>query len=161
MAGSRSNTKGAKVPAAVVTGAALPGGNSPKGPLGLAGPRGKLLTGQIQGVNKEVSRLIYGTLFLHTLPTEEDVHSLLDSVWATGCNAFDCAAIYGGGLCEERMGRWIRSRQLCEGPSREELVLITKGGCEGQVRRRAYPWAARGTAPGLSALIALMAVSTY
>jgi aryl-alcohol dehydrogenase-like predicted oxidoreductase len=83
-------------------------------------------------VRKEASRIIYGTLFLHLLPTEEEVHKLLDSVWATGCNTFDCAAIYGGGLCEERMGRWLMARQLCTGRAREDLVLITKGGCETQ-----------------------------
>ena len=105
--------------------------DSPTGPLdGL--PRGRLRTARMPGVNKEASRLIYGTLFLHSLPSEEEVYALLDSVWATGCNAFDCAAIYGGGICEERMGRWLRSRHLCSGKAREEMVLITKGGCEGQ-----------------------------
>ena len=96
-------------------------------------PRGRLLSAPLPGgVRKEASRIIYGTLFLHLLPTEEEVHKLLDSVWATGCNAFDCAAIYGGGLCEERMGRWLMARQLCIGRAREDLVLITKGGCETQ-----------------------------
>ena len=96
-------------------------------------PRGRLFSARLPGgVRKEASRIIYGTLFLHLLPTEEEVHKLLDSVWATGCNAFDCAAIYGGGLCEERIGRWLMARQLCIGRAREDLVLITKGGCETQ-----------------------------
>ena len=37
-------------------------------------------------------------------------------------------ACSGGGLCEERMGRWLRARPI----DRDELVLISKGGCEGQ-----------------------------
>ena len=55
--------------------------------------RKKLITGRIQGVDKDVSRIIYGTLFLHTFETDEACFDLLDSVWAAGCNAFDCAAI--------------------------------------------------------------------
>ena len=57
------------------------------------GGRQKLITGRIQGVDKDVSRIIYGTLFLHTFENDEACFDLLDSVWAAGCNAFDCAAI--------------------------------------------------------------------
>ena len=49
-------------------------------------------------------------------------------MWASGCNTFDVAAIYGGGECECVLGNWISSRQI----NRDELVVITKGGCEGQ-----------------------------
>jgi hypothetical protein len=55
--------------------------------------RAKLITGRIRGVDKDVSRIIYGTLFLHTFETDEACFDLLDNVWAAGCNAFDCAAI--------------------------------------------------------------------
>ncbi len=92
------------------------------------GSRGKLLPGRIPGVDKDVSRIIYGTLFLYSLKDDDEAFELLDTVWATGCNAFDCAAIYGNGVCEERMGRWLKSRAI----DRDELVLISKGGCEGQ-----------------------------
>ena len=34
----------------------------------------------------------------------------------------------GGGKCEERMGRWLRARNI----ARSEVVLVSKGGCEGQ-----------------------------
>ena len=44
-------------------------------------------------MDKDVSRIIYGTLFLHTFETDEACFDLLDNVWAAGCNAFDCAAI--------------------------------------------------------------------
>jgi len=96
----------------------------------MAGPDDKpprLLTGCIAGVDIPVSRLIYGTLFLGNLP-ESEAMALLDAVWMSGCNAFDCAAIYGGGQCERRLGDWLRSR----GIKRELVVLISKGGCHGQ-----------------------------
>lgn len=54
----------------------------------------------------------------------EDPHSLLDLVFFSGCNAFDCAAIYGGGACEKILGQWIASRDI----PREQLYIVTKGG---------------------------------
>ena len=95
----------------------------------LGGTEGlRLMHGQIPGLEKRVSRVIYGTLFLHRLPDDDAAFALLDGVWRTGCNAFDCAAIYGGGQCEARLGRWLRARRI----ARDDVVIITKGGCEGQ-----------------------------
>jgi|TARA_B100000524_G_C23552501_1_gene335332 aryl-alcohol dehydrogenase-like predicted oxidoreductase len=85
--------------------------------------------GRIPGVEKPVSRVIYGTLFLHLAGDEPATFKLLDDIWATGCNTFDCAGIYGGGACEDLLGRWMESRRI----GREEVVIISKGGCEGQV----------------------------
>ena len=70
-------------------GPSLPGSSSSPA----IGGRQKLITGRIPGVDKDVSRIIYGTLFLHTFENDEACFDLLDSVWAAGCNAFDCAAI--------------------------------------------------------------------
>eukprot|EP00041_Stephanoeca_diplocostata_P007068 m.97566 g.97566 ORF g.97566 m.97566 type:complete len:344 (-) comp16710_c0_seq3:400-1431(-) len=81
--------------------------------------------GKIKGLEKRISRIVFGTLFLHNA---EDPKALLDAVWSTGCNAFDCAAVYGNGRCEELLGEWLRS---CGHP-RDEIVVITKGGCHGQ-----------------------------
>jgi len=72
-----------------------------------------------------MSRIIFGTLFLSK---SDDPCALLDAVRQTGCNAFDCAAVYGGGECERLMGLWLRERAVV----RDEVVLITKGGCHGQ-----------------------------
>jgi len=82
--------------------------------------------GKIHGLNKPVSKLIYGTLFLHKVA---DPFALLDSIWNSGCNAFDTAAIYGSpeGRCEEVLGSWIKSRNI----DLNQLVVITKGGCSG------------------------------
>ena len=55
--------------------------------------RGSLVSGRIPGVDKDVSRIIYGTLFLHTFASDEEAFALLDSVWQTGCNTIDCAFI--------------------------------------------------------------------
>merc|ERR550534_81283 len=64
-----------------------------------AGERDGMPTATMNG--KSVSRIVYGTLRLHTM---DDPNALLDLVYASGCNAFDVAAIYGGGKCEEVLG---------------------------------------------------------
>lgn len=90
----------------------------------------KLRYGRIPGVDKPVSRVIYGTLFLHLVGDEAATFQLLDDIWATGCNTFDCAGIYGAGVCESLLGRWMKSRRI----PRDKMVIISKGGCEGQAR---------------------------
>eukprot|EP00756_Hemistasia_phaeocysticola_P000881 Hpha_TRINITY_DN10639_c0_g1::TRINITY_DN10639_c0_g1_i1::g.156767::m.156767 len=81
--------------------------------------------GKMAGIEQPVSRLVFGCLFLHNTP---DPFRLLDVAWESGINCFDCAAIYGGGRCEEILGEWLRMY-----PGREEeAVVITKGGCAGQ-----------------------------
>lgn len=82
--------------------------------------------GTIRGLgDKRVSRVVYGTLFLHSVA---DPTTLLDAVYGFGCNAFDCAAIYGAGKCEAVLGDWLAHRNI----DRTKLVIITKGGCQGQ-----------------------------
>lgn len=91
----------------------------PDGSLGMA-------YGNINGLgDKAVSRVIYGTLFLSKV---DDSVKLLDAIYAFGCNAFDCAAIYGDGQCELLLGQWIKQRSI----PRDKVVIITKGGCHGQ-----------------------------
>ena len=80
----------------------------------------------VLGLNgKLMSRIIFGTLFLSKA---DDPCALLDAVRQTGCNAYDCAAVYGGGECERLMGLWLLERKI----PRDKVVLITKGGCHGQ-----------------------------
>ena len=81
--------------------------------------------GQIAGLKKPVSRIVYGTLFLNKA---EKAWDLLDAVVASGCNTFDCAAIYGNGECETILGSWIRARKV----KRDDIVIVTKGGCGNQ-----------------------------
>ena len=88
--------------------------------------------GTIPGLEgKKVSQLVFGTLFLHNTEAPD---ALLDEVWGLGCNTFDCAAIYGGGVCESVLGGWLKRRGLTEAgtAAREGIVIITKGGCNNQ-----------------------------
>ena len=88
-----------------------------------------LLRGRIPGIeNKMASRIVFGTVNLHTILTQDEAFQLLDVVWASGCNVFDVAAIYGGGQCEQILGDWLSSRKV----PKDEVIVITKGGCEGQ-----------------------------
>ena len=77
----------------------------------------------IQGIeHKLISRVVYGTL---NLDKSSEPLALLDSIYGSGCNAFDCAAIYGEGKCESILGSWIKQRQIAP----EDIFLVTKGGC--------------------------------
>ena len=91
--------------------------------------------GTIAGLDKQLSRVIYGTLFLHQA---ESPTQLLDTILAAGCNTFDCAAIYGGGQCEKILGEWISARKI----KAEDIVVITKGG-EKKVSQQSDPDRAR------------------
>lgn len=82
---------------------------------------------KIKGLDKDISKLVFGTatpkLFAAVAPdtTKEDedaAFALLDEIYASGINAFDCAAHYG----EEIMGRWMEARG-----NRDKCVIITKG----------------------------------
>ena len=55
-------------------GPSLPGSSSSPA----VGGRQKLITGRIPGVDKDVSRIIYGTLFLHTFENDEACFDLLE-----------------------------------------------------------------------------------
>ena len=51
-----------------------------------------MIYSRLPGLNKDVSRLVFGTLWL---VQSEDPGALLDACRDLGCNAFDCAASYG------------------------------------------------------------------
>lgn len=72
----------------------------------------------IQGVDKPVSRLLFGTAspaFTPGLPQSE----LLDAALAAGINTFDTARVYG--LAEKSLGLWLRERE-----NRDQVVILTK-----------------------------------
>jgi predicted dehydrogenase/aryl-alcohol dehydrogenase-like predicted oxidoreductase len=75
--------------------------------------------GRIPGVNKQISRLVMGTMV-----QQNPAHaaSLFDEFYAQGGNCFDTAHIYAGGSTERLLGDWIKNRGL-----REKLVVIVKG----------------------------------
>ncbi len=81
---------------------------------------------KIKGLDKDVSKLVFGTatpkLFAAVAPDatkqdEDAAFTLLDEIFASGINTFDCAAHYG----EEIMGRWMQERGI-----REKCAVITK-----------------------------------
>ena len=77
--------------------------------------------GRIPTLEKDVSRLIQGTVMINS----RDLHGsfrLLDAVYELGCNTFDTAHVYGSGDGERTLGRWVNERGL-----RDEVVIITKG----------------------------------
>ncbi|MEO8392995.1 MAG: aldo/keto reductase [Chloroflexota bacterium] len=86
--------------------------------------------GQIEGVNKPISRLVQGTLMTSSERLEEGF-ALLDAVFAEGCTTFDTAHVYGSGDNERTVGRWIRERGI-----REKVVLLGKGAHHNADRQR-------------------------
>jgi aryl-alcohol dehydrogenase-like predicted oxidoreductase len=57
------------------------------------------------------------------LPRAAAAEALLDAAHEAGCNAFDTARVYGEGLSENILGKWIRARRV-----RDRVVVIGKGG---------------------------------
>jgi aryl-alcohol dehydrogenase-like predicted oxidoreductase len=84
--------------------------------------------GQVTGIDKPVSRIVFGTdrlrgrqlPWLSNRSLERQAFSLLDQSFELGCNAFDTARIYGDS--ERTLGAWIRARR-----NRENVVVISKG----------------------------------
>ena len=80
----------------------------------------------IDGLDKPISKIVFGTatpkLFAAvsenaTEKDKADAFALLDEVYVSGINTFDCAAHYG----EEILGEWMEVRGI-----REKCVVITK-----------------------------------
>ena len=71
---------------------------------------------QIEGLDKPVSRIFYGTAMIQSQADE-----LFDQMYAVGINAFDCARGYG--MAEKSLGTWVSHRS-----NREKVVILTKCG---------------------------------
>lgn len=97
--------------------------------------------GQIQYVDRPISRLVFGTatptLFnafrsvYEGAPDFEErlnaAFSRLDDMYAEGVNCFDCADHYG----EEPLGEWMEARGL-----RDQVVILAKGAHHNRWRKR-------------------------
>lgn len=73
----------------------------------------------------EVTRLGLGTAPLGGLfapVSEEDAHATIAAAWARGVRLFDTAPLYGFGLAEQRLGRFLRNQP------RDNYVISTKVG---------------------------------
>ena len=84
--------------------------------------------GKVAGIDKPVSRIVFGTdrlrgrrlPWLPNRSLEQQAFSLLDRSFELGCNAFDTARIYWDS--ERTLGAWIRERR-----NRDKVVVISKG----------------------------------
>ena len=93
-----------------------------------------MLFSNIPGIDKPVSRLVQGTMWMNT-GTLDAAFAVLDAFHAAGGNCFDTAHVYGGGDNERSVGQWIRSRGV-----RDEVVILGKGAHHSQDRKRVTPF---------------------
>ncbi len=74
--------------------------------------------GEIPYVDKPVSRILFGTASITSLP-KQDREALLDGIFGLGVNALDLARVYMG--AEEVIGDWMEKRG-----NRDKVVLLSK-----------------------------------
>lgn len=89
---------------------------------------------RIPGIDKDVSRIVQGTVMLTSKELEAGL-DLLDSVYELGCRTFDGAHIYGGGDVERVIGKW-----LARSGKRDDVVIISKGCHPNRDRNRVTPF---------------------
>jgi aryl-alcohol dehydrogenase-like predicted oxidoreductase/predicted dehydrogenase len=75
--------------------------------------------GKIDGLDLPVSRLVMGCDNQQTLA---HASAMFDHFFAAGGNAFDTGYIYGDGLQERLLGRWIANRGI-----RDQVAILVKG----------------------------------
>lgn len=75
--------------------------------------------GTVDGLDLPVSRLVMGCDNQQTLA---HASAMFDHFFAAGGNAFDTGYIYGGGLQERLLGRWIANRGI-----RDQVAILVKG----------------------------------
>lgn len=88
----------------------------------------------LPGLNKQVSRIVQGTVML-TSENEAEGFALLDAVFEAGGNTFDTAHVYGNGDVERVFGNWLSSRGI-----REDVVILDKGAHHNADRKRVTPF---------------------
>ena len=79
------------------------------------------------------SRIGFGGSRLHHLPTAQARHNILETAYECGINYFDVAPLYGSGLAERALGRFLDRHS----EERKKLVIATKWGLP------AEPWTDR------------------
>lgn len=83
-------------------------------------PHAKMRYGNIPGIDKDISRLVFGTMGPKDIC---EAGAFFDTFFEAGGNCFDAAYIYGGGLSETLLGQWQAARGV-----RDQIVTIGKGG---------------------------------
>jgi aryl-alcohol dehydrogenase-like predicted oxidoreductase len=89
--------------------------------------------GQVPGLDKQISRLVQGTVMVNGVDTKKEF-ALLDGIFELGCTTFDTAHVYGNGANERAVGQWVRDNNL-----REKVVIIAKGAHHNADRKRVTP----------------------
>lgn len=77
--------------------------------------------GRIPGLDRDVSRLVLGSMVFHT-DNQQLANDLLDAFRQAGGNAVDLANVYGKGASELAFGNWLRRRD-----ARPDMVVMAKG----------------------------------
>ena len=90
--------------------------------------------GNVQGIKKNISRIVQGSIMLNRSNKEEGF-TLLDAAWQAGITTYDSAHGYGGGEVDRMLGLWMEARG-----NRDEIVIIGKGAHLNQDRNRVTPY---------------------
>jgi len=93
-----------------------------------------MLFSKILGIDKPVSRLVQGTMWMKSSEIDT-AFAAMDAFLAAGGNCFDTAHIYGLGDNERTVGQWIHSRGV-----RDEIVILGKGAHHSPDRKRVTPF---------------------
>jgi aryl-alcohol dehydrogenase-like predicted oxidoreductase len=88
----------------------------------------------IPGIEKPASRIVLGSMIVHTERLAESMQ-LLDDALALGINTIDTAHVYGGGNSERAIGEWMAQRG-----NREQVVIVSKGCHHNADRKRVTPF---------------------
>jgi len=91
-------------------------------------------TARVPGADKDLSRIIMGTMIVG-LKNYGESAALLDDAMELGINAFDIANVYGGGDSERAVGKWMEERG-----NRGKVFIVTKGAHHNQDRKRVTPY---------------------
>ena len=67
-----------------------------------------------------VSEVCLGAMYFGKETSEKDSHRLMDYYVDAGGNSIDTADVYGMGVSEEVVGRWLKTR------SRTDILIATK-----------------------------------
>ena len=84
---------------------------------------------QLPGVDFSVSQYCFGCAFLGTNQSEEESFALLDRYYERGGRFLNTAHVYGKGLSERIVGKWVRERGV-----RDQMIVTTKGGEDRRVK---------------------------
>lgn len=90
--------------------------------------------GNVQGIDKPVSRIVLGTMIINTRELEQSFQ-LLDAAYELGCTTLDTAHVYAGGDSERAIGRWLEARG-----NRDKIFVLSKGAHPNGDRKRVTPF---------------------